>query len=97
MLKLETVNFKERHKESEVITIHEKLFHNISARMQQWMSGRYGADELSRAVSIAAVEGLLISCIILLCTMVIPALFETVRSIIRVKDGFRSLKLLMRS
>ena len=31
--------------------------------MQQWMAGRYGYDELSRAMSIAALVGLILSCI----------------------------------
>ena len=41
----------------------KNFFRNIGAKTQQWMAGRYGYDELSRAMSIAALVGLVLSCI----------------------------------
>lgn len=41
----------------------KNFFRNIGIRIQQGMVGRYGYDELSRAMSIAALIGLILSCI----------------------------------
>lgn len=61
----------------------KNFFRSVGAKMQQWMSGRYGVDELSRAMSIAAVVGLLISCIPNLQFMYIPTMVLWVWSLIR--------------
>ena len=41
----------------------KNFFRNVGVKMQQWMAGRYGYDELSRTLSIVALVGLVLSCI----------------------------------
>lgn len=59
------------------------FFRTIGAKMQRWMSGRYGMDELSRAISIGAVVILLLSCIPALRFMYIPAIVLWIWSLVR--------------
>lgn len=61
----------------------KKFFGNIGGKMQQFMAGRYGQDELSRALSIAAIIGLLLACIPSLQFMYAPAIVLWVWSIFR--------------
>lgn len=61
----------------------KQFFHRIGAGVQRWMAGRYGIDELSKALSIAAIAGLLLSCIPALRFLYIPALIVWVWSLVR--------------
>ena len=38
----------------------KNFFHNVGAKVQQWMSGRYGYDELSRGASFAVLALLIL-------------------------------------
>ncbi|MBR0025539.1 MAG: hypothetical protein IJP37_00130 [Clostridia bacterium] len=58
-------------------------FRNIGARMQQWMCGRYGTDELSRALSIAGLVLLVLSFIPHLYFFYAPALVLVIWSTVR--------------
>ena len=55
----------------------------MGAKMQQWMVGRYGYDELSRAMFIAAVVCMVLACIPSLQLMYIPAIVLWVWSMFR--------------
>lgn len=61
----------------------KNFFRNIGAKTQQWMAGRYGYDELSRAMSIAALVGLILSCIPGLQFMYVPTIVLWVWSMFR--------------
>jgi hypothetical protein len=52
----------------------KKFFQNISDRLQQWMIGRYGMDELSAATSVVVLVGLILSCIPKLRILYLPIL-----------------------
>lgn len=52
----------------------KNFFSNLSAKMQQWMAGRYGSDELSRTISIVALIGLFLSCIPSLRFLYLPTI-----------------------
>jgi hypothetical protein len=52
----------------------KNFFSNLRTRMELWMSGRYGYDELSYALSGLAVAGMLLSCIPRLRLLYLPAL-----------------------
>ena len=41
----------------------KNFFRNIGAKLQQWMSGRYGFDELSRSISFVILALLLLACV----------------------------------
>jgi hypothetical protein len=58
----------------EVHCVMKNFFYNIRARLQQWMVGRYGYDELSYALSGVSVVGLFLSCIPHLRFFYLPAL-----------------------
>jgi hypothetical protein len=52
----------------------KNFFSNLRTRMELWMVGRYGYDELSYALSGLAVAGMLLSCIPRLRLLYLPAL-----------------------
>lgn len=41
----------------------KNFFRNIAAKLQQWMSGRYGYDELSRGLSYVVLALMIFACI----------------------------------
>lgn len=59
------------------------FFRSVGAKMQGWMSGRYGYDELSRALSVAALILLVLACIPWLRFMYVPALLLWIWSLVR--------------
>lgn len=61
----------------------KRFFQNLSARMQQWMAGRYGYDELCRTTSIAALILILLACFQPLRFLYFPALILWGYSIFR--------------
>lgn len=61
----------------------KNFFTNLSVKMQQWMAGRYGYDELSRTMSIAAMIGLILSCFQKFRLLYIPALVLWVLTLVR--------------
>lgn len=61
----------------------KNFFTNLNVKMQQWMVGRYGYDELSRVVSITAMIFLILSCFQNLRFLCIPALVLWVLTVVR--------------
>jgi uncharacterized paraquat-inducible protein A len=61
----------------------KNYFQKINARMQQWMAGRYGMDELSTAMSVVALIALVLSCFPKLRLLYIPTLILWAWSIFR--------------
>lgn len=61
----------------------KRWFDNLRARMQQWMSGRYGFDELSRTLMYAGVILMLVSFVPALSFLSFPALVLVLWSSIR--------------
>lgn len=61
----------------------KNFFSNLNAKTQQWMYGRYGYDELSRTLTIAAMVGLFLSWIPGLQFLYIFALILCIWSLFR--------------
>lgn len=61
----------------------KNFFRNIEKKIQQWMIGRYGCDELSRAMSIAALVSLILSYIPGMRFMYAPTIILWVWSLFR--------------
>lgn len=61
----------------------KNFFSNLGAKMQQWMAGRYGYDELSKAMFIAAVICMVLACVPSLQFMYIPAIALWLWSMVR--------------
>ncbi len=61
----------------------KKHFENLSYKMQQWMQGRYGIDELSKALQITSLVLLTLSLFPPFRFFYIPAIFLMVWSCIR--------------
>lgn len=59
------------------------FFRNAATKIQQWMSGRYGVDELSRAMYIAVLIGLLLSCIPGMQILSLPTFLLLIYSTVR--------------
>lgn len=78
-----TVNLSSRRSDAENKPFMKKFFSDLGGKLQQWMSGRYGYDELSRAMSVAAVIGLLLSCVPFLRFMYLLSILLWVWSVIR--------------
>jgi uncharacterized paraquat-inducible protein A len=61
----------------------KNFFQKINARMQQWMAGRYGMDELSVAISVVALVALVLSCFPTLRLLYLPTIILWVWSLFR--------------
>lgn len=61
----------------------KNFFRNMSAKAQQWMSGRYGYDELSRALSTIALIFLLLAFVPELKFLYVPAMLLWIISLFR--------------
>jgi hypothetical protein len=61
----------------------KNFFQKINARMQQWMAGRYGMDELSVAISVVALVALVLSCFPKLRLLYLPTIILWVWSLFR--------------
>jgi hypothetical protein len=61
----------------------KNFFQKINIQMQQWMTGRYGMDELSAVISIVVLIGLILACFPKLRLMCIPTLILWAWSIFR--------------
>lgn len=61
----------------------KNFFRNLGAKAQRWMSGRYGYDELSRAMSTIALIFLLLACVPELKYLYVPALLLWIISLFR--------------
>lgn len=61
----------------------KKMFQNLGEKTRQWMVGRYGYDELSKAVSVVALVGLILSCVPDLQFLYIPAIVLWIWSLFR--------------
>ncbi len=61
----------------------KKHFDNLSRKMQQWMQGRYGIDELSKALQITSLVLLILSLFPPLRFFYIPAIILMIWSCIR--------------
>ncbi len=61
----------------------KNFFANINAKMQQWMSGRYGYDELSRDLSLLALALMFLSLIPSLLFLYVPTILLCIWSLFR--------------
>lgn len=61
-----------------------RFFRNMNLKFQRWMAGRYGGDELSHALNIAVLVGLLLSCIPALRLLYVPAFVLLIWSTVRI-------------
>jgi hypothetical protein len=61
----------------------KNFLQKLTGRMQQWMSGRYGCDELSAALSVVTLVGLVLSCIPRLRILIVPTMFFCIWSLFR--------------
>ena len=61
----------------------KNFFSNLGAKMQQWMAGRYGYDELSKAMFIAALICMVLAFVPSLQFMYAPAIVFWLWSMVR--------------